>query len=176
MDPIEYYTTTIIRAFKNLAPLVSFILLGYFIFIKLPFLVLKKSLSDQKRKFESEEKLQKPEDRYTLENYQNFKQRPRLMNTAQNEERRGSSNKKEEKREERKAAGPKIKTKSPEEVFEMRPGEILSEKELKRRYFELLKQNHPDRVATMGAEFKSLAERNTKEINEAYEVLKRKAS
>ena len=176
MDPIDYYTTTLIRAFKNLAPLLTFILLGYFIFIKLPFLFLKKSLGDQKRKLEDDAEKQKNQERYTLEHYNDFKKRLRVMNTSQTEEKRESSSKKEEKRNERKDNRPKFKTKSPEEVFEIRPGQILSEKELKHRYFELLKQNHPDRVATMGEEFKSLAERNTKEINEAYEALKRKAS
>jgi DnaJ like chaperone protein len=47
---------------------------------------------------------------------------------------------------------------------------------LKKRYFELLKQNHPDRVASMGPDFKKLAENNTKEINKAFETLKKKAA
>jgi DnaJ like chaperone protein len=52
----------------------------------------------------------------------------------------------------------------------------MTQSDLKKRYFELLKQNHPDRVASMGHDFKKLAEKNTKEINKAYEKLKKKAS
>jgi hypothetical protein len=189
MDPVEYYTTTLTTAFKTLAPLVAFLIGGYFIFIKLPFLFLKKSMNDQKRKLETEGEKKEGEERYTLEHYQEFQKKLRLMNSNKTEEKKESSGQRREKKqekgqqktksyqqEERKSPPPSSKPKTPEEVFDLRPGEVPSEAELKRRYFELLKQNHPDRVASLGTDFKSLAEKNTKEINRAYEALKRKAS
>lgn len=66
--------------------------------------------------------------------------------------------------------------KSPEEVLGFRPNEAISKSELKKRYFDKLKENHPDRVASMGEDFKKLAEKNTKEINKAYDRLKNKAA
>jgi hypothetical protein len=65
---------------------------------------------------------------------------------------------------------------SPESVFELLPGQKLTPNELKSRYHELLKQSHPDRVASMGPDFKKLAEKKTKEINDAYAKLKKKAA
>lgn len=62
---------------------------------------------------------------------------------------------------------------TPEEILGFKPGEAFTQIELKKRYFELLKQNHPDRVASMGDDFKKLAEKNTKDINKAYEKLKK---
>lgn len=200
MDPINYYTTTFITAFKNLAPIAAFLIGGYFIFIKLPFLFLKKNMHDQKKKLESERQKETFEDRYTIEEYQEFQKKMRLMNLGKEEVKKDSfgkrieteridnsrkedekqkekrKEKREEKREEKRTPPSSPKIKSPEEVFSLKSGEKLSDADLKRRYFELLKQNHPDRVAFMGADFKSLAEKNTKEINKAYEALKKKAS
>jgi DnaJ like chaperone protein len=42
-------------------------------------------------------------------------------------------------------------------------------------YRELIKQYHPDRVAGMPKEFQAIAHDKTREIREAYELLKRKA-
>ena len=143
-------------------------------------------MNEQKRKLEVEGEKKQGEEKYTLEHYKEFQKRLRLMNQgpenkakddkkAHEHKQKEKVKNKEERRQENKRPDPP-KSKSPEEVFELKPGEILSGAELKRRYFELLKQNHPDRVASMGAEFKTLAEKNTKEINKAYEALKRKAS
>jgi DnaJ-domain-containing protein 1 len=200
MDPINYYITTLITAFKNLAPTAAFLIGGYFIFIKLPFLFLKKNLNDQKKKLDIENQKDSSDERYTIEQYQEFQKRMRLMNVPKEEERKESSakrngneridnsrkeekkreekkdQKKEEKRQEKRSPSPASKIRSPEEIFSLKSGENLSGADLKRRYFELLKQNHPDRVASMGADFKTLAEKNTKEINKAYESLKKKAS
>ena len=196
---MEYYVTTLTNAFKNLAPYVAFLVGGYFIFIKMPFLFLKKSMDDQKKKLHEENKdLQvTKEEKYTVDDYMAFQRRLKLMNGGQEkpgekkkegprEERKTerqkdqkSFNQKEQKREQKKEA-PKRPAEptgqSPEEIFNFRPGEVISKSELKKRYFELLKQNHPDRVASMGQDFKKLAEKNTKEINKAYDRLKNKAS
>ena len=49
----------------------------------------------------------------------------------------------------------------------------LTKKEIKKHYREMLMQYHPDKVATLGPEIRELAERKTKELNEAYEVLEK---
>lgn len=82
--------------------------------------------------------------------------------------------KKEEKKKEEKKATPRPQVKKDFPGF--RPEDLASKESLKKRYIELIKENHPDRVASMGKEFKDLAEKNTKEINETYERLKKKAS
>jgi predicted nuclease of restriction endonuclease-like (RecB) superfamily len=49
----------------------------------------------------------------------------------------------------------------------------FSQKELKEAYRNAVKMNHPDKVASLSDEFKILAERRTKQINQAYFKLKR---
>ena len=101
----------------------------------------------------------------THEREQNIRDKTKEKNTE------SSSHKEKIKKE----TGHK-KNLTPEEIFNIKGGQVFSESELKKRYFELLKQNHPDRVASMGEDFKKLAEKNTKDINDAYEKLKRKDS
>ena len=60
---------------------------------------------------------------------------------------------------------------SPYEVLEIRPGS--SKEEIRAAYRRLVQQYHPDRVATLAPEFRELAEQRMKEINAAYEQLKR---
>jgi hypothetical protein len=45
--------------------------------------------------------------------------------------------------------------------------------EIRRAYRERMKEYHPDKVAGLGAELRELAERKAKEINMAFEELKR---
>ena len=45
--------------------------------------------------------------------------------------------------------------------------------QIRRAYRERMKEYHPDRVAGLGAELRELAERKAKEINMAFEELKR---
>ena len=47
-----------------------------------------------------------------------------------------------------------------------------SEKDIKQAYRRLATQYHPDKVAHLGDEFKELAEKRFREIQEAYEVLR----
>jgi DnaJ-class molecular chaperone len=60
------------------------------------------------------------------------------------------------------------------------PYEILgvtssaSPAEIRAAYQRLIQQYHPDRVAEMGPELRELAEQRTKEINVAYDKLKRR--
>lgn len=49
-----------------------------------------------------------------------------------------------------------------------------SEKEITSAYRQLVQQYHPDKVADMAPEFREIAERRMKEINAAYEELKRR--
>ena len=50
----------------------------------------------------------------------------------------------------------------------------MSPSHIKSRYSDLAKQYHPDRVQHLGGEFREMAERKMKEINEAYEYFKNK--
>lgn len=199
MEPVNYYITTLTNAFKTLAPYAAFLIGGWFIFMKMPFLFLKKSMDDQKKKLEDENKKPElPEEKYSVENYLEFQRKLKLMNGEKGPDKKEEGPKAEKKTErkqqtyqqnqqrtrERQSSQRKEAPKrpqeapsqTPEEIFNLRPNESISKSELKKRYFELLKQNHPDRVASMGTDFKKLAEKNTKEINKAYDKLKLKAS
>jgi DnaJ-domain-containing protein 1 len=57
------------------------------------------------------------------------------------------------------------------EVLGVRPD--ATPEEIRAAYQHLVRENHPDRVAHMAREFQELADRRTKEINRAYEQLKR---
>ena len=48
-----------------------------------------------------------------------------------------------------------------------------SQQEIRAAYQKMVQQYHPDRVAAMGPELRDLAEKRTKEINAAYEEMKR---
>ncbi len=63
---------------------------------------------------------------------------------------------------------------SPYEVLGVRRG--ASKDEVVSRYRELVRQYHPDRVTHMAPEFREVAERRMKEINAAYDALKRYAA
>jgi hypothetical protein len=202
MDPIEYYTTTIIKAFKTLAPFLAFLVGGYLIFVKGPFLLLRRSLREQKTKLQEEVHLDLKEDKYSVGDYLEFQRNLKLMNGQDSKERvqkaqvKGQTKKEdqktdhskhehkksdEKKAEEKKTGARRSESASshpqtPEEVFSFQSGEKFNQTELKKRYHQLLKENHPDRVASMGPDFKKLAEKKTKEINKAFEALKKKAS
>ncbi len=60
---------------------------------------------------------------------------------------------------------------SPHEVLGVPPGATTDE--IRAADQRLVRENHPDRVADMSPEIRDLAERRTKEINRAYEQLKR---
>ena len=62
--------------------------------------------------------------------------------------------------------------KSPYEVLEVPPN--ASVEEMRAAYRRKVQQYHPDKVAGMGPEIREVAERRMKEINAAYEELKRR--
>jgi len=135
MEISEYYLNTLKNAAQNLAPIVGFVLLGYFIFIKLPFLFFLKNMSKEKKKIVSEEPLKRELTQKELKN-------SRVMTRQR-----------------------------AELLFDLKPNEIISKDELKKRYHALLKMNHPDKVASLASDFKNLAHQKTKDINDAYELL-----
>lgn len=194
MDVAQYYITTLTTAATKIGPIVGFLVLGYLIFVKLPFWFFLRNMNIQKKEFEQKLPQDFQKD-YSLENYKDFQRRMKLMappkkeeakkeapKTERKEEKKKEEPKKEFKQETKKEAPKRPapqsqpKSQSPEEVFKLRPGEKLSKEELRKKYHELLKQNHPDRVASLGEDFKKLAENNTKEINKAYDKLKSKAA
>jgi uncharacterized short protein YbdD (DUF466 family) len=135
---IPYLIGTLFKAFIKLAPLIAFGVAAYFLFIKFPFLFLKKGLQEQKDQFKDGEKKSFETQKYS----------------------------KPEKHEQ-----PKSHKKTDRELFGYKENEVIDPKELKKRYLELIKKNHPDKVDSMSEDFKKLAEKNTKEINEAYKRL-----
>jgi DnaJ-domain-containing protein 1 len=60
---------------------------------------------------------------------------------------------------------------SPHEVLGVRAD--ASPEEIRTAYQRLMRENHPDRVADMSQEIRDVAERRSKEINQAYDRLKR---
>lgn len=179
MEPIDYYTTTIMKAFKTIGPTVMFLLGGYFIFIKMPFLLFKKSISDQKKKHQvAEISDEQEEEKRNIKLLNGKTKKPEArLNQTENQEKKQS---KGEDASSKKHDAPKKpippRPQSPEAFFNFGPDDKFTSRELKKRYFELLQKNHPDRVASMSEEFKKLAEKNTKDINKAYDQLKKKAS
>jgi cold shock protein len=64
-----------------------------------------------------------------------------------------------------------VSQKGPYEILGLSPGASLEE--VTKAYRREAQKNHPDKVATMAAEFRELAEKRMKEINAAYEELSR---
>jgi len=65
----------------------------------------------------------------------------------------------------------------PEEIRFARTLELkgkITKEDIKRRYRDLVHKYHPDKVSHLGDEFKELAHRKFKEINEAYEYFRKK--
>lgn len=79
-------------------------------------------------------------------------------------------------RKSRKENTSSFKQDSPEALFNIKPGENFTQEELKKKYRELLKQHHPDKVASEGTQVRKLADKKTQDINSAYEKLKSKAA
>ncbi len=173
----DYATKTLMIGGSKVLVIGVTVLVGYLLFIKLPFWFFRQTLKDVRKEAEAAPELPKVTSQ---EKVLSLEEKIRRDNEELKKEQKKKEQKKEQKKEEPKREPPKRPVPephlSPEAVFDLRPGEKLSVGELKSRYHDLLKQSHPDRVASMGPEFKKLAEKKTKEINDAYAKLKRKAS
>jgi DnaJ-domain-containing protein 1 len=176
------------KAGTKIVPVVISLVVGYFVFIKLPFLFFRQTLKDVRKmhpeednlpKFPEEAKVMRLEDKIRRDAEELKKEQAKAKKEEPKKEERRKEERKQEAKQERKQEPPKkpapaaSSAPSAESVFNLRPGEKLTKEELKARYHELLKQSHPDRVASMGPEFKKLAEKKTKELNDAYEKLKK---
>ena len=152
-------------------------------------------MKNQKQNFSLDQNQRLSDDSrndYKLADYEDFQRRMKLMNAPKKEELKKEEPKREEpkaqekkkpepKKEEPKKEQPKPKPKpipstAAEELFDFRPGQVFTQQELKKKYHDLLKMNHPDKVASMGPDFKKMAEIKTKDINSAYVKLKKNAA
>ncbi len=188
---MTYYTTTLGTAFSKIGPVILFIVVGYVAFIKLPFLFYFKVVTSQKeaslqdpgtqafgpkdtdlflegqKKPEPAQEKARPQQRASEESARRRKPAAEETQSHRKEEQK----KREEPRKEARKPDP-----SPESLFDLRPGQAYSKKELKKKYHDLLKANHPDKVASLGGDLRTLAEKRTKDINMAYEKLRNRAS
>lgn len=186
----QYLLTTMTKGLGKIIPIVVTIVVGYFVFIKLPFFFFRRTLRDIRRereslddqfpKFPEEPRVMKLEEKIKRDAEELKREQQKAKKEEPRKEEPKREQKKEQKKEEPRREAPKRPAPSPEAspetVFELRPGQKFTQDDLKAKYRELLKQSHPDRVASMGPDFRKLAEKKTKEINEAYEKLKKKAS
>lgn len=182
----QYVVTTFIKAGEKIVPVVVSLVVGYFLFIKLPFWFFRQTLKDIRKmhpeednlpKFPEEPKIMRLEEKIRRDAEELKKEKAKFQQQSQKKQ---EEPKREERRKEERKEVPKRPVAepgpSPESVFDLKPGEKFTQEQLKAKYRELLKQSHPDRVASMGPDFKKLAEKKTKELNDAYDKLKRKAS
>ena len=210
MDVANYYVTTLSNAAAKIGPVVIFIVVGYFVFIKLPFMFVMKVNKDQKAKPEEDKKNPQVdlkthvETKIKLDSVPHYErmnsgtqedtERQKKKEQEREEERKRQQRKKEEREKSRAETGKKDQNQKQKQeqkrqtkptssissqafsIFDIKPDEMVSKSDLKKRYHELLRQNHPDKVAALGEDLKNLAEKKTKEINSAYEELKKKAS
>ncbi len=159
----------------NIDPLVGFIVVGYFIFFKLPFLFFLKNMKKNKENLKSEmSETEIKDEKYSVKDYEKFIQTKKKIESISYS--RNDSNNEKKQKEKAKNDSSQTANLSAEILFGIKPGERFSKDDLKKKYRELLKMNHPDRVASLSAEFKELADKKTKEINNAYEKLLKKAS
>lgn len=159
----------------NIGPIFGFIFVGYFIFFKLPFLFFLKNMKKNKENFKSE--MNAPEikdEKYSVKDYEKFLQNKKKIESISYNRHESNNEKKQKDRPKNESS--QSTNLSAEILFGISPGERFSKDDLKKRYRELLKMNHPDRVATLSEEFKELADKKTKQINSAYEKLLKKAS
>lgn len=196
MDATQYYVTTLTNAAIKLGPLVFYLLAGYFLFIKLPFLLYYRSIqknkgtaaeftqqenvdADFQKKMEEERKREFEERMKNLGGDKNKEERKKQSESnhsksqKSNDKQRGSQQKRQQK-EEKQRTSEQIKATPEEILFKLKPGQVFTAQELKKIYHKLLKENHPDKFRTDHQ--KEFAESKTKSINDAYQKLKKRVS
>jgi hypothetical protein len=176
MDPVaNYYINTLTTALGKIGPLVAFIVVGYFIFFKLPFLFFLRNMKKSKEELGIPKEVvpQRTKEGHSIQEYEKFVQRKKRIEAPREKEER-----KENLRLE--APGtrsrPRDEDERARELFELKVGEVFSKEELRKKYRDLLKANHPDKVASLSPEFRALADKRTKDINSAYERLLKRAA
>lgn len=196
MDAGQYYITTITNAAMKLGPLLFYLFAGYFLFIKLPFLLYLRTLKKPHLSNQGQEDLQTDpafQKKMEEERRREFEERMKNLGGDKRDEKKQEAKKKEERREEKKReekreqkfsqgkqekARPRTKesgvtSASAEEIlFKLKPGQVFTGQELKKMYHQLLQENHPDKFRTDHQ--KEFAEEKTKNINEAYQKLKKR--
>lgn len=193
MDAGQYYITTLTNAALKLGPIVFYLLAGYFLFVKLPFLLYYKTLqkpkiqvNDKDDDFQNDlnfqkrmEEEQRKEFEERMKNLGSKKEEQKKEESKREERRKADQQQQQEKRRREEAKKKESAKKSeqiqatPEEIlFKLRPGQVFTTQELKKRYHKLLQENHPDKFRTDHQ--KEVAETKTKDINEAYQKLKKR--
>ena len=184
MDVSTYYITTLTTAVTKIGPVLAFILVGYFIFIKMPFLFFLNSMKSNRQSMPTSMQDHLDFDQIKKDQLktqeQDFKERMKTLGAPKTEAKKEhkSEQKTEQKQEKKKEVPKKERPQdfSAENLFELKPHQAFTKNELRKKYHDLLKMNHPDKVASLGADFKKLAEQKTKDINSAYTKLKSKAA
>ncbi|HLW56215.1 MAG TPA: DnaJ domain-containing protein [Bacteriovoracaceae bacterium] len=193
MDAGQYYITTLTNAAMKLGPLVFYILAGYFLFIKLPFLLYYRNLQKSKnpqgstqnnesidmdfQKKMEEERRKEFEER--MKNLGGNKQKDETKRedksqSTGNQKKTSNENTAHRKKQHSQKPNEQIQATPEEILFKLKPGKTFTAQELKKIYHKLLKENHPDKFRTDHQ--KEYAEAKTKKINEAYQKLKKRVS
>lgn len=175
MDASQYYITTLTNAASKIGPVIGYAIVAYFVFIKLPFLLALKSHKDNKTQKDDDvvpEKTTSP----AFQEQVKFEKKTEQIKEDPKEKPKQEKQKKEEKKKKTFEKKESSVESNAYNIFSLNTDQKFTKSELKKRYYDLLRQNHPDKVASLGPEFKKLAEKKTKDINSAYDELKKKAS
>lgn len=180
MDAGQYYITTLTNAAMKLGPLFFYLLAGYFLFVKLPFLLYYRSIQKNKTLDDgqageniaasSKKKIQEEPKRESQERMgkKNPEDKSKESSSSSKDHAKNNANQKQSG----KNASAQVKATPEEILFKLKPGQVFSAVELKKRYYSLLQENHPDKFRTDHQ--KEYAETRTKSINEAYQKLKKR--
>lgn len=124
---------------------------------------------NHKQKTKTSEKKKKEDPKSNYEKYEKYE---RYEKYEKYEKRSASQEKKKEKEFDLKTATEYEKAKYFGNILGLEGK--LTKAQIRKKYYESIAKYHPDKVHDLGAELKELAERKTKEINGAYEWLKKK--
>lgn len=189
MDP-NYYSKTLTAAVMKLGPGILYVIVGYFLFIKLPFWLLTKMVK-QNRPMNFQDHIN-AHSSFKMEEYDAFisrindqtdrradvkDDRPKQEKARPKPQQKKPHEKMKDKPRPKEAPKMEALKATPEEIiFNLSPGQLVTKDELKKKYHDLLRTHHPDKVASLAPEFKKIAEIKTKAINTAYDRLKNKAA
>jgi DnaJ-domain-containing protein 1 len=175
MDASQYYVTTLTNAASKIGPVLGYAIVAYFIFIKLPFLLALKSQKDNRTQNNDDGVSEKSTTPAFQEQVKLEKKSEQKKENSKEEPKQEKQKKEEKKKKTFEKKFPSEES-NPYNIFSLNIDQKFTKSELKKKYYDLLRQNHPDKVASLGPEFKKLAEKKTKDINSAYDELKKKAS